>query len=386
MIDPRDFIQPQPDYTMTLRPVGMHPVTIGKGNRTFIIAEIGTDHNGDVDRAVSLIEAARKSGADCAKFQMVFADEIIHERAGAIDTQGRSIPIHTAFKSLERGLDFYATLKKETEDRGLFFLCSVFGPKSCSMLEHLRPYFIKVASPELNHLPLLHRISRMHTPVVLSTGLSTVCAIENALEQLPPQTALLHCVTSYPAPEEEYNLYSIPFLYTVFSRPVGISDHSLDPVLIPSRSVLVGASIIEKHICLKRGIRGLDDGYALSPGQFGKMVEVVRHTENEERTEGFERLANSYGHDRIRAILGTFEKKLSPSELSHYRTTKRSIRASVSMEAGTRLSGENCAVLRSTTDAMPGLAPEFLPAIIGKRIVRPVRSGEAITWEHLLSE
>lgn len=357
---------------------------IGESEPVFIIAEIGTDHNGDLSKAYALIDAVEKTGADCAKFQMVFADEILHQQAGSIETQGRSIPIHSTFKALEKGLEFYSDIKAYTENAGLFFLCSVFGEKSAAMLESLRPDVIKIASPELNHYPLLDRIAAIECPVILSTGLSTVCEIETALQHLRQETALLHCVTSYPAPEEEYNLSSIPFLKTVFSVPVGISDHSMDPVLIPTLSVSVGATLVEKHICLFRGTEGLDDGYALTPDRFSLMVDAIRTAETQERQTILHSLRKKYGEEKIGCILGTTGKRLSPSERLHYRTTKRSIRATVRLTPGTTLTEANCAVLRSTQAYGPGLSPEFYKIVLGKRVVRSVEPGEGIGWHHLL--
>ena len=177
-------------------------------NRVMIIAEIGTGHGGNIGKAKDLIDAAAESGADCAKFQIVYADEILHPDTGFVNLPGGKIRLYDRFRELEVKADFYAEIAAYCEKKGLIFLASPFGLKSLSELEALNPPCIKIASPELNHFPLLRATAATRRPIVLSSGVSRLGDIERALESTAdtPERVLLHCDTSYPAPEEEYNL------------------------------------------------------------------------------------------------------------------------------------------------------------------------------------
>ena len=177
--------------------------------RAFIVAEIGTSHGGDLSKARELLAAAAASGADAAKFQCVYADEILHPACGAVQLPGGNISLYERFRSLERDADFYAQLKALTEDAGLVFVCSPFGIKSARVLRDIGTPAIKIASPELNHFPLLREVAAYDRSIILSSGVSTLGDIEKALAVLDEASGglrgggltLLHCVTAYPAPE-----------------------------------------------------------------------------------------------------------------------------------------------------------------------------------------
>ncbi|MDP3178524.1 MAG: N-acetylneuraminate synthase family protein, partial [Spirochaetaceae bacterium] len=256
-------------------------ITYGPG-RVLVIAEIGTGHGGDAAKARELVAAAAESGADCAKFQCVFADEIIHPATGAVPLPGGAVPLYERFRSLESEPSFFAAAKRECEARGLLFLCTPFGLRSARLLHGLGVAAMKVASPELNHLPLLDELASYGLPTLLSSGVSTMGDIEAAVARFPSPLAdagglaLLHCVTAYPAPEEDYNLRLLAQLSALMGLPVGVSDHSLDPVLVPALSVAAGGCVVEKHICLSRADPGLDDPIALQPDDFAAMTRAVR--------------------------------------------------------------------------------------------------------------
>lgn len=360
--------------------------------KCFIIAEAGTAHGGDPRKADDLIHAAAEAGADCVKFQLVIADEIIHPKTGFVPLPGGKIPLYERFKSLEQPPEFYGALKEHAEKSGIRFLCTPFGIQSARILRNLGVDMLKIASPEVNHVPLLTEAAAYGLPIILSTGVSTLGDIDEALRVLrsaaPGKTradcTLLHCITAYPAPEEEYNLRCIPNLAAVFGVPAGVSDHSLDPVLVPALSVTLGASVIEKHICLSRDTEGLDDPIALPPDQFTEMVRRVRRTEEAPHKEQ-EELRLEYGPERINAVLGDGVKGLSPSERANYGLSNRSVHALTDLPAGAVLSPKNTAILRTEKTLTPGLHPRYYSVILGKRLVRPVESGEGITWEDLLS-
>ena len=160
-----------------------------------IVAELGTGHGGELDRAFEMIDSAADAGADCAKFQLVIADEILHPLTGAVDLPGGSVSLYERFKELERDEDFYRKIKDHTERRGLHFLCSPFGIRSARILRSLGCKALKIASPELNHLPLLKEVSSYNLPLILSTGVSTLSDIERAVEAANGNVTLLHCIT-----------------------------------------------------------------------------------------------------------------------------------------------------------------------------------------------
>lgn len=349
-----------------------------------VIAEIGTGHGGDPVKAAELIDAAAEAGADCAKFQCVFADEIIHPNTGTVPLPGGDIALFERFRELELGADFYRVLRERTESRGLLFLCTPFGIRSSRILRDIGVRAMKVASPELNHLPLLSEIAGYGLPVLLSCGVSTLADIERALGILAGlPLALLHCVTAYPAPPGDYNLRLIPGLTALLGLPVGVSDHSLDPILIPSLATALGAVAVEKHLCLSRADPGLDDLIALPPGEFRLMVEAIREASRRPADQTIDLLAASHGKSLVEASLGDGVKRLAPSEAANHGRTTRSIHALRDIEAGEALTEGNVALLRTEKLLRPGLEPGLLPLVIGRRARRRVPSGEGLTAEDL---
>ncbi|MFP4384626.1 MAG: N-acetylneuraminate synthase family protein [Spirochaetia bacterium] len=357
--------------------------------RTQIIAEIGTGHGGDIGRAAELISAAGECGADIVKFQAVIADEILHPQSGNVQLPGGSVHLYRRFKQTERSADFYRRLKEETEKRGLIFLCTPFGPASASMLAEIDPRSYKIASPELNYFPLLRQTAKYGKPLILSTGVSRLSDIEEALQVIKSaghreDITLLHCVTAYPAPEEQYNVSLIPLLAALFGVNTGVSDHSLDPVLVPVAAVSAGAVMIEKHFTLDKSGPGLDDPVALDPEGFSRMTSRVREAEREQE-KGLPRLREEYGADRVSRVMGTGRKELPPAEADNYRTTNRSIHALRKIPAGTILAAGDFRCLRSEKNLPSGLHPRYIPVILGARTVSEIPAGHGIRWEHLLS-
>ena len=358
---------------------------VGAGNPCLIIAEIGTSHQGDAGKAHALIDAAIWAGADCVKFQLVHAGEILHPLSGDVDLPTGRIALYEHFRSLERSVDFYADLKAATESRGALFLCSPFGIQSARELRSLGVGALKIASPELNHLPLLQEAASYSLPLFLSSGVSTLGDIERALQVVGRQNVvLLHCITSYPAPEEQYNVSVLASLRAVLGVEVGLSDHSLDPVLVPALAVLDGACIVEKHFTLSREGSGLDDPIALEPSQFARMVQAIRRVENEDAQKALGLLQKDYGHDRVAAVQGSGVKEMAPSEMPNYTLSNRSLHAVREIAAGEIIGNKDVAVLRTEKALRPGLGPEFLAVVVGARAKRLIPDGAGIEWADLL--
>jgi sialic acid synthase SpsE len=352
-------------------------------DRCFIIAEAGTSHGGDLEHAFALIDAAARSGADCVKFQAVYADEILHPLTGFVELPTGRIPLYERFRELECDTGFYRRLAEHAAARGIVFLCTPFGLRSAAMLEELHVSAYKIASPELNHLPLIRAVAATGKPVFLSSGVSTLGDIERALEIVGERSILMHCLTAYPAPEEEYNLRLIPNLAALLGVPVGLSDHSMDPVLVPAVAAALGARCLEKHLTLSRETSGLDDPIAVEPASFHAMVEAVRRAEADGKEEGLRRLAGVHGEARIRAVLGDGVKRLAPAERANYGRTNRSIHALTAIRRGETYGPHNTAILRTEKLLRPGLGPDVYEMLQGRRAARDVPAGEGVTWEDL---
>jgi sialic acid synthase SpsE len=352
-----------------------------------IIAEIGTGHNGDIEHARELIDASAGAGADFAKFQMVYAEEILHPDTGFVNLPGGSIRLYDRFRELEVPLDFYADCAEYCAKKGITFLCTPFGLRSLADLLTLKPSCIKIASPELNHIPLVQAAAASGLPLILSTGVSMISDIERALgvTEIVQERTLLHCITSYPAPEEEYNLLVLENLSRIFGVAAGVSDHSLDPVLVPVLSMACGGSMIEKHITLSRKDSGLDDPIALPPDQFAAMVNAVHAIEGTSKEKIIGTMEVEYGADRVARILGDGIKRLAPSERANYERTNRSIHFMRAMKAGERIGEKDIALLRTEKELNPGLSPEWLDTVTGARLVRDVTNGAGLRWEDIIS-
>lgn len=362
-----------------------------------IIAEIGTSHGGDLIKAKKLIDCAVESGADFVKFQWVYADEILHPDTGFVSLPTGKIPLYQRFKELEVEPAFFEECLRYTHEKGAKFMCSPFGLRSLEELLAIHPDAVKIASPELNHIPLLKKLAELrksrNIPVVISSGVSHLSDIEEALSILGKENlTLLHCITSYPAPEDQYNLKLIPNLSAIFGIPCGVSDHSLDPVLVPSVAAALGGSIIEKHITLSKETDGLDDPVALTGEQFSLMSHCVRQCEAAFRQYAdkapayiINQLKSEYGN-RIDKIIGDGIKKLAKAEEVNYGRTNRSLHFMKSMKAGERIGEEDIGILRTEKVLSVGLHPSFFDKIIGARLAKDVRSGDGIQLEDIIEK
>lgn len=365
-----------------------------------VVAEIGTAHGGDPERARALIAAARDAGADTAKFQIVRADEILHPATGSVELPGGPVSLYDRFRELERDESFFRQVREMCAERDIRFLCTPFGIGTARTLHRLDVDEFKIASPELNHLPLLREIAGYHRPVVLSAGVATIGDIAEALAVFPIASSLtvLQCVTSYPAPEEDYNLRVIPALRSAFGVPVGVSDHSLDPLLVPAVATALGASMVEKHITLSRRDNGLDDAIALEPKAFASMSAEVRRiagalreagppessTYRRRQTEILAELAKRFGSDRVERVLGDGVKRVAVSEERNYGYTNRSIHARRDLSTGHVVTSDDIAILRTEKNLTAGLHPRYWDTVLGATLTRPIEAGAGLLWNHLL--
>lgn len=361
-----------------------------------IIAEIGTAHGGSLAKAKELIDAAKEAGATAIKFQWVYADEILHPDTGFVPLPGGKIRLYDNFKKLEVPLQFFADCLEYTHKRGVQFVCSPFGLRSLRELLEIKPDAVKIASPELNHIPLLKEVASasLSVPVILSSGVSKLSDIEAAIEIIGTKNvSLLHCITSYPAPESEYNVHVIETLRNIFGVETGLSDHSLDPVLVPALAASFGATVFEKHICLSKKDGGLDDPVALEPEQFAQMshalrqceVSIARYGTDIARKRIITEMSESYGKEKVAAVIGNGVKRLAPAELANYGRTNRSLHFMRDMKAGEIIGEKDVAVLRTEKILSPGISPKFLENIIGAKLSQNVTSGAGVQFEDVIS-
>lgn len=368
-------------------------------NNFMIIAEIGTSHEGSKEKARKLIDAACDAGADYVKFQWVYASEILHPDTGFVKLPTGNIPLYERFKELECPVSFYKEMLDYVHSKGKKFICSPFGLQSLKELLEIHPDAVKIASPELNHYKMLEALADYRKnkcekiPVILSSGVSTLSDIEKALSITgKDNVSLLHCITSYPAPENEYNLRLIKNLSNILGIPCGVSDHSLDPILVPALSVACGGTIIEKHITLSRKTSGLDDPVALEPEQFGFMSHIVNQAKATLDHYGIEtgtkriidQISEQFGSEKVEKVLGTGIKELAPSEKLNYGRTNRSLHFMKEFEKGHVIKEENIGILRTEKVLTPGITPEYYDLVIGKTLSRNVKSGSGVQFEDLM--
>lgn len=371
---------------------------------SFVIAEIGTSHEGSVEKAKTLVDCAVESGADGVKFQWVYADEILHPDTGFVKLPGGNIRLYDRFRQLECPVSFYKEMLEYAHSKGVKFVCSPFGLRSLEELLALNPDYVKIASPELNHFPMLEALALYRenqrkkgeavVPVIVSSGVSKMKDIEKAISILGKEkVSLLHCITSYPAPESEYNLKLIGNLKNILGIETGVSDHSLDPVIVPALSIMCGGTIIEKHITLSRKTEGLDDPVALEGEQFALMMHVVHQTEACLKRYGQEKgneeiirqLSESYGLEKVMECLGDGVKKLAPAEEANYGRTNRSLHFMKSLLKGSVVSETDVAVLRTEKVLTPGISPEYLSLVVGAVLSRDVENGAGVQLEDFIS-
>ena len=324
--------------------------------RTMVIAEIGNNHEGDFEIAKLLIERAAEIGVDAVKFQTIRAEKFV-----ARDQEGRFNQI----KRFELSDSQFRELASLAKARGLLFLSTPFDYDSVDMLDEFVPAF-KVSSGDLNWYQFLEYISRKDKPILLSTGMSEVEEIAQALETieaasslpLSEQVVLLHCVSSYPVDISEANLLSIPYLRERFGVPVGYSDHTFG-ILACETAVALGARLIEKHFTYrKEGQSFRDHALSADPGEMKELVDSIR---------------------LIEASLGVKNKRIMAVEKQNRLVMRRSLAAGKYLAKGEIVTEGAITFLRPGT----GIPPEGLSSIIGRRAARDIVEGSIIQEEDI---
>jgi len=268
------------------RPIPIGPLAVGAGEPCFIIAEIGVNHDGDLDTALELVEAAADAGADAVKIQTFTAERLVTRTAPKADYQLQTTdPGETQFemlKRLELNLDEVREIQRHCVDQGVQFLSTPFDEESSDLLEELDVPAFKVGSGDLTNLPFLQHIAAKGRPMIVSTGMSSMWEVARAVEAITRvglnDLVLLHCVSEYPADPASVNLNAMDTMRSAFGFAVGFSDHTegLAPAMA---AVAKGAVVIEKHLTLDRSRSGPDHRASVEPGDFANLVAGIRAVE-----------------------------------------------------------------------------------------------------------
>lgn len=261
---------------------------VGRGRPTFIIAEMSGNHNHDIKRAYAIIDAAADAGADAVKLQTYTPDTITIDCDNKYFVVGGDNPdwkgktLHQLYGEAYTPWEWQPKLNEYAESKGLICFSAPFDVTAVDFLEKMGMPLYKVASAELVDIPLLERIGKTKKPVIMSRGMASKEEVASALKTLKkygtPSVALLHCVAAYPAPPEQMNLATIPDIVKRYKVIAGISDHSLGTE-VAIAAVALGASIVEKHLTLRRADGGPDASFSMEPEEFSEMVADIRAVE-----------------------------------------------------------------------------------------------------------
>jgi N-acetylneuraminate synthase len=335
-----------------------------KSNKTFIIAEAGVNHNGSLETAIQLVDAAADGKADAVKFQSFKAKNIVSVNAPKAEYQnqnmGNSISQFEMLKKLELSAEDHFTIAEHCKHRNIEFMSTPFDFENADLLEKVGVLCYKIGSGDVTNAPLLLKVAQKKLPIILSTGMCSLQEVELALGviaygymdssnspseeifkasfeseegklNLKERVTLLHCTTEYPAPLSEVNLRAMVTLSKHFGLKVGFSDHTLG-IIAPLAAVALGASIIEKHITLDKNLIGPDHKASLTPQEFSEMVEGIR---------------------KVEMSLGSGQKAATKSEIQNLNVARRSLVADAIIKEGDLFCIDNLAVKRPGTGISP---------------------------------
>lgn len=337
---------------------------VGDGEPCFIIAEAGSNHNGNVAQAKALIDIAADAGADAVKFQIFRAGKLYPKSAGISDYLNQPRSIYDIIAEMEFPYEWIPQLADYCAERNVVFLASAFDEESA---EQLDPYVKahKIASYEMNHMPLLRQIAKSGKPTFISTGTANLEEIEESVAAFRQagnyQIVLNQCTAAYPAPLESLNIRAITLLKDTFGVPVGLSDHSSDPLVGPMAAVAMGANTIEKHFTFNKELPGPDHSFAMEPAELRLMVQKVREVER---------------------ALGKGSKVALGVEEELRQFARRTIFTTSQVEAGEAFSPDNVAVLRAGTHPH-GLPPDAWTEVLDKRAKRRMPPETVLHWEDI---
>ncbi len=334
-------------------------------NNCLIIAEAGCNHNGSLQMALELVDSAKSCGADAVKFQAFKAEKLVTRDAPQANYQVANTGVVESqfdmIKRLELSTEEHRAISEHCASVGITYLCTPFDEDSADMLVELGVPAFKLGSGELTSLPLLKHIAGLGLPMILSTGMSNIGEVEEAVNTVRengcPEIILLHCVSNYPADPAEVNLKAMKTLEMAFQLPVGYSDHTLGNE-VGIAAVALGARVIEKHFTTSRDLPGPDHQASLEPDELEEMIRQIRTVES---------------------ALGNGVKVPAPSERNTAEVARKSIAVARDMHKGDVIVESDLTVLRPGT----GLKPNLIPYVIGKKLRNDIPAGTLIGFEVL---
>jgi N,N'-diacetyllegionaminate synthase len=349
-----------------MKPVRINGVEVGPGCLPYIIAEIGSNHNGDMDLCRRLIDLAAEAGAHAVKFQSWTDKSLIAEEEYERNTSYADKKRH--FGSLREMVTAYQFTQEQhvqaaahCRSRGIAFCSTPFANEEADMLEKLDVPFFKIASMDINHLGLLKHVARKQRPVIISTGMSTMAEIERAVETVRSegneQIILLHCVSIYPPAYDTIHLRNLATLQQVFDLPVGFSDHTLGTA-IPLAAIALGACMIEKHFTLDQDMEGWDHAISANPEQLKTIVEEGKH---------------------IVTALGESRRTVSTAEIEKRQKFRRSLVTTRQLQRGHVLTESDLDAKRPGT----GIRPDEIGYVLGRRLASDMGADQVLNWSHL---
>lgn len=329
-------------------------------SHTLIIAEAGVNHNGKLDLALKLCDAAKEAGADVVKFQTWKTEKIITRTVSQADYQtentGKTESQFDMLKRLELSYDDFRKIKAHCDKIGIQFASTADEEESLDFLISLGIPFIKIGSGEITNIPYLRIMGSKKLPIIISSGMSTLAEVDVALAELRNAGAtdiiLLHCTTNYPCPMQDVNLKAMLTLKEAFKIPVGYSDHT-EGIEVPVAAVVMGAKVIEKHFTLDRNMEGPDHLASTEPAEFKKMVDSIRNIEK---------------------AFGTGEKLPTKSEIDISKVVLKRCVASKKIKTGEIFNENNLTVKRNDK----GLPAKYWDLIIGKKATKEYEIDEAV--------
>ena len=336
---------------------------VGQDEPCFIVAELSGNHNGDYNRALQIIHAAKEAGADAVKLQTYTADTITIDcdkpwfmTPGDGLWAGRTL--HDLYKEAYTPWEWHKGLMEEAGKLGMECFSSPFDPTAVDFLEEIDVPAYKIASFEINDIPLIRKIARLHKPIIFATGIAYEEDIKRALDTCKEEgnddAVLLKCVSAYPTPYNLVNLRMMQNLRDTYDCVVGLSDHTPGGT-IPVGSIALGGKMIEKHLTLDRSAGGVDDAFSMEPAEFAQMVKEVRIMEE---------------------ALGDYDYHLTDKQIKE-RGLSRSLFIVKDVKAGEVLTEENVRSIR------PGIGMHTMhyEEVLGKRASKDIEKGTPLSWD-----
>jgi len=324
---------------------------IGPNHPTFFIAEVGLNHNGDIKLAKKLIDAAKSSGASAVKFQTFQTEKFVRKSNKYFDL----------FKQAQLSYEDFGELSDYAKNQEMTFFSAPFDIESADLLKKLGVPAFKIASSDLINMPLIRHIAKMNVPIIISTGLSVMKEVEEAvnycLYEGNNKIALLHCIAHYPTIPEEANLDAIIQMKQKFPYPIGYSDNG-ESTLVDTVAVSLGANLIEKHFTLDKKLPGPDHSFSIDPQGLKQLISQIH---------------------QIEKIKGDGVKIPRQSELEDRFFIRTSITADRDLKNGEILTKENLAIKRPAE----GIEPKFFDQVVGRKINKDINLDTAINWDDL---